>query len=70
MSETKAKDGFDTNQLLHPARAFDSPADVVKDPDLTLTEKCAILASWASDACAVSPELRHPRAVRSSASTA
>jgi hypothetical protein len=59
MSETKAKD-FDINQLLHPARAFLSPADVVKDPDLTLTEKRAILASWASDACAVSPELRRP----------
>ena len=34
--------------------------DVVRDPDLTLNEKRAILASWASDACAVeaAPELR------------
>jgi hypothetical protein len=39
--------------LLHPAQAFDHPADVVYDPDLTLNEKRAILASWASDACAV-----------------
>jgi hypothetical protein len=36
--------------------------DVVRDPDLTLNEKRAILASWASDACAVeaAPELRAP----------
>ena len=34
--------------------------DVVADPDLTVQEKRAILASWASDACAVeaSPDLR------------
>ena len=34
----------------------------MNDPDLTLNEKRAILASWASDACAVeaSPELREP----------
>jgi hypothetical protein len=33
---------------------------VLKDPDLTLNEKRAILASWASDACAVeaAPALR------------
>src|SRR3954465_862813 len=32
----------------------------LSDPDLTLNEKRAILASWASDACAVEsvPELR------------
>lgn len=46
--------------LLHPAQAFDHPGDVVHDPDLTLNEKRAILASWASDACAVeaAPALR------------
>src|ERR1700749_24677 len=51
---------FDLNNLLHPARAFAPPAQVVDDPDLTLNEKRAILASWASDACAVeaSPQLR------------
>ena len=51
---------FDLDQLLHPARAFAHPSEVVNDPDLTLNEKRAILASWASDACAVeaAPELR------------
>ena len=39
--------------LLHPASAFDHPRDVVRDPDLTLEEKRAILSSWASDACTV-----------------
>jgi hypothetical protein len=51
---------FDLDSLLHPAQAFQSPEDVVCDPDLTLNEKRAILASWASDACAVDsmPALR------------
>jgi hypothetical protein len=51
---------LDLDALLHPAQAFEHPRDVVKDPDLTLNEKRAILASWASDACAVeaSPGLR------------
>jgi hypothetical protein len=51
---------FDLDQLLHPAQAFSHPSDVVNDPDLTLSEKRAILAAWASDACAVeaAPELR------------
>jgi hypothetical protein len=51
---------LDLDALLHPAAAFDHPADVVRDPDLTLNEKRAILASWASDACAVdsAPALR------------
>ena len=46
--------------LMHPAQTFDHPDDVVHDPDLTLNEKRAILASWASDACAVeaAPSLR------------
>ncbi|MFY9893537.1 MAG: hypothetical protein WAK63_05305 [Xanthobacteraceae bacterium] len=38
--------------MLHPAQAFEHPSHVVNDPDLTLNEKRAILASWASDACA------------------
>jgi hypothetical protein len=52
--------GFDLDSLLHPAQAFDHPLDVARDPDLTLNEKRAILASWASDACAVdsAPALR------------
>ena len=53
-------DGFDIGRLLHPANAFAHPMDVVEDRDLPLTEKRAILASWASDACATeaTPELR------------
>ena len=53
-------EGLDFNDLLYPAQAFESPAAVVNDPDLTVNEKRAILASWASDACAVgaAPEPR------------
>jgi hypothetical protein len=53
-------DDFSLDELLHPANAFDHPSEVVNDPDLTLNEKRAILASWASDACAIeaAPELR------------
>jgi len=56
----KTQDVFDLNALLHPATAFAHPMDVVRDPDLTLNEKRAILASWSSDACAVeaAPDLR------------
>lgn len=51
---------FDLRALLHPANAFAHPSDVVRDADLTINEKRAILASWASDACAVpsAPTLR------------
>ena len=54
------EDAFDLDDLLHPAQAFSHPTDVVNDPDLTLNEKRAILASWASDACAIEsvPALR------------
>jgi len=45
-------DSLDLDTLLHPAHVFAHPLDVVRDPDLTLGEKRAILASWASDACA------------------
>jgi hypothetical protein len=50
----------DLNSLLHPAQAFESPAAVLNDPDLTLNEKRAILASWASDVCAIeaAPDLQ------------
>jgi hypothetical protein len=56
------EDALDLDSLLHPAQAFAHPKDVVSDFDLTLNEKRAILASWASDACAVEavPSLRHP----------
>jgi hypothetical protein len=55
-------DRYDLNALLHPANAFAAPSDVVNDADLTLSEKRAILASWASNACAVeaAPALRRP----------
>jgi hypothetical protein len=62
----RTSDRFDLSQLLHPARAFGHPSEVIKDPDLTLNEKRAILASWASDACAIeaAPDLRsNPRGV-------
>ena len=50
----------DPDFFFHPALAFDHPQDVIRDPDLTTYEKRAILASWASDACAVdsAPTLR------------
>jgi hypothetical protein len=53
---------LDLDELLHPAQAFEDPQQVVDDPDLTVNEKRAILASWASDACAVeaAPALRRP----------
>jgi hypothetical protein len=62
MTEGNRKEKFDVDQLLHPAGAFRHPSEVVQDKDLTLNEKRAILASWASDACAVeaAPELRQP----------
>jgi hypothetical protein len=41
---------FDIGRLLQPANAFADPMAVVDDQDLTLTEKRAILSSWASDA--------------------
>lgn len=49
----KQDSGWDFNELLHPSQAFESPLQVAEDPDLTLNEKRAILASWASDACAM-----------------
>ncbi len=58
--ENQAKATFDFDAFLHPGRAFSHPVDVVRDRDLTLYEKRAILSSWASDACAIeaAPELR------------
>jgi hypothetical protein len=51
---------WDLDGLVHPSQVFDRPIDVLSDPDLSLNEKRAILASWASDACAIeaSPALR------------
>ena len=59
---TARRSATDMDALLHPARTFDQPEQVVDNPALTLDEKRAILASWASDACAVeaAPALRRP----------
>ena len=65
-SRTHPSTDFELDDLLHPAQAFERPRDVVSDPDLTTNEKRAILASWASDACAVEalPALRRPPGTR------
>ena len=57
---------FDFNALLHPRTQFDHPRDVVAHPSLTLSEKRAILASWASDASAIAscPALRAPAGLK------
>ena len=64
MRTTPASDSnvFDFNALLHPGTVYQHPRDVVTDPRLSLAEKRAILASWASDAGAVDsqPPLRQP----------
>lgn len=53
---------FDFNALLHPGATFGHPREVVAHPNLSLAEKRAILASWASDASAIAscPALRAP----------
>lgn len=50
------------HDLLHPGHQYERPADVLRDPSLSLTERRAILSAWASDACAVesAPALRQP----------
>ena len=57
---------FDFQALLHPGTVFERPKDVVSHPDLTLAEKRAILASWASDASAIAscPALRAPQGLK------
>ena len=57
---------FDFQALLHPGTVFEHPRDVVAHPDLTLAEKRAILASWASDASAIAscPALRAPAGLK------
>jgi hypothetical protein len=58
--------GVDFNALLHPGTAFEHPQDIVSHPILSLSEKRAILASWASDACAIAscPSLRAPEGLK------
>jgi hypothetical protein len=57
---------FDLNALLHPDTTFDHPKDVLAHPSLSIAEKRAILASWASDAAAIAscPSLRAPEGLR------
>ena len=67
MRTTPAHDNvFDFNALLHPGTVFDHPRDVVADPTLSISEKRAILASWASDASAIvsCPALRAPESLK------
>jgi hypothetical protein len=57
---------FDLNALLHPGTVFAHPRDVVANDSLSLSEKRAILASWASDASAIAscPSLRAPAGLK------
>jgi hypothetical protein len=57
---------FDFDYLLHPGTRFEHPRDVVSHTGLSLGEKRAILASWASDASAIAscPSLRAPEGLR------
>ncbi len=51
---------IDLNAILHPGTVYGHPRDVIADRTLSIGEKRAILASWASDAAAVAsnPALR------------
>jgi len=63
MRVTAAHDNvFDFEALIHPGTIYAHPRDVVADANLSLAEKRAILASWASDASAIAscPALRAP----------
>jgi hypothetical protein len=68
MRQTTATDDnvFDFQALLHPGTVFEHPKDLVMHPSLTLAEKRAILASWASDASAIAscPALRAPEGLK------
>ena len=57
---------IDLDAVLHPGTVFEHPRDVVSHPALSLSEKRAILASWASDASAIAscPSLRAPEGLK------
>ena len=57
---------FDINALLHPGTIFDHPRDVLAHCSMSVSEKRAILASWASDASAIAscPALRAPAGLK------
>ena len=52
----------EVDRVLNPSKFYGHPRDVLQDAALTREEKKALLASWASDACAVemNPTLRLP----------
>lgn len=63
MTQISLSNCIDEQQAaLHPSWAYEHPRDVVSDPTLSVSEKRAILSSWASDACAMdsAPTLRRP----------
>ena len=57
---------FGITALLHPGTVFDHPRDVLTHPSMSISEKRAILASWASDASAIAscPALRAPAGLK------
>jgi hypothetical protein len=59
----RSNDGLDIGRMLQPANAFADPMAVVDDQDLTLTEKRAILSSWASDARSIESVLNRAEGV-------
>jgi hypothetical protein len=73
MRPTTAHDDnvFDFDYLLHPGTRFERPQDVVSHPGLSLGEKRAILASWASDASAIAscPALLAPAGLKAPVTT-
>jgi len=67
MRPTTADDNvFDFNVLLYPGTVFETPGDVLDHTALTLAEKRAILASWASDASTIAscPSMRAPAGLK------
>jgi hypothetical protein len=68
MRQTTAQNDnvFDLNAVLHPGTVYAHPRDVVTDASLSLAEKRAILASWASDASVIAsfPALRAPEGLK------
>jgi hypothetical protein len=72
MRPTTAHDDkiFDLNSLHQTGIAFEHPRDVASDPRLSLAEKRAILASWASDVSAIAscPSLRAPEGLKAAVS--
>jgi hypothetical protein len=57
---------FDINALLHPGTVLDHPQEVLAHPSLSISEKRATLASWASVASAIAscPALRAPAGLK------